>query len=240
MRVDDQPAYVLHSRAWRESSLLLECLTPEHGRVGLLARGARAERSRLRGLLQPLQPLVLGWRGSGELPSLTRAEACAGPVTLAGEGLLAAMYLNELVLRLSARGEAHSHLFAHYALCLARLAGPEPQAWTLRRFERDFLADLGYALVLDHATDSDEPLHADADYAYVPDSGPQAWQAHPGSLRISGAALLALGRDELPTPSQAVELRRLMRGVLQHQLGGGSLNAWTLHGGLPKREGIGN
>lgn len=234
MRVDGQPALVLHARAYRETSLLLECLTPDHGRIGLVARGVRRERSRLpRGLLQPLQPLLLGWAGAGDLVTLTHAEASAGPLRLHGERLYSAMYLNELILRLCARGDPHGELFGHYCLCLQRLADGEPEGWTLRRFERDLLMVLGYGLVLDRDCETGAGLDAAGDYAYVIDAGPQAWRGDAQAMRISGAALLALHRDEMPSASLGTELRRLMRALLQHQLGGGTLNAWALHGASP-------
>ena len=229
MHVADEPALILHARAYRETSLLLECLTPTHGRVGLIARGVRRERSRLpRGLLQPLQPLLLAWTGRGELATMTRAEASAAPFPLAGERIYSAMYLNELVLRLCARGDPHSDLFEHYLQCLQRLSTAEPEAWTLRRFERDLMIDLGYGLVLDRDIESGQPLQASGDYVYVIDGGPRPWAGNADDLRVSGAALLALARDEMPSPAQASELRRLMRALLRHQLGGGSLNAWSM------------
>lgn len=229
MRVEAQPALVLHARSYRETSLLLECLSRDHGRIGLVARGVRREKSRLpRGLLQPLQPLNLGWVGNGELATLTSAEASAGPLPLRGERLYSAMYLNELVLRLCARGDPHGELFTHYLMCLQRLADGEPEGWTLRRFERDLLDVLGYGIVLDRECRSGADLDADAEYVYVPDAGPQVWRGENGGFRISGAALRALHADVMPGPEHCAELRRLMRMLLQHQLGGASLNAWAL------------
>ena len=152
MRIEQQPAYVLHARAYRETSLLLEVFTRDHGRMGVVARGVRRERSRIpRGVLQPLQPLLLDWNAAGDLGSLVGAEAASTPLVLSGEALLSAIYLNELVLRMSGRGDPHPAAFAAYADCLARLAIGAGIGWTLRRFERDLLADLGYALLLDRS-----------------------------------------------------------------------------------------
>lgn len=229
MHVDAEPALILHARAYRETSLLLECLTPRHGRVGMIARGVRRERSRMpRGLLQPLQPLQLSWTGNGELVTMIRAEATAAPFAMAGDRIYSAMYLNELVLRLCARGDPHSDLFDHYVECLQRLSSTELEGWTLRRFERDLMIDLGYGLVLDRDIDSGLVLEPNYDYSYIVDSGPRRWQGNRDDLKISGQALLALARDQKPSPERCVELRRLMRILLQHQLGGGSLNAWTM------------
>src|SRR5437899_2271040 len=106
MRVEGQPAFILHGRPYRETSLLLECLTRDHGRVGLVARGVRRERARIpRALLQPLTPIQLGWTGSGELGTLVQVDAVAAGFDLHGDALLCALYLNELVLRLVTRAD---------------------------------------------------------------------------------------------------------------------------------------
>lgn len=236
MRVEQQPAYVLHARPYRETSLLLEAFTRDHGRVGLVARGVRRERSRWpRGLLQPLQPLLLGWVARGELGTLHAAEAASAPMRLSGEGLFAAMYVNELVLRLSERADAHPRAFALYAQCLARLheAGDAGgAAWSLRRFERDFLAELGYGLALSQAADG-AALDADAEYLYDPDSGALPWHGGSRFPCVGGAALLALGGEEMPRMEYLAQLRALMRGVVRH-LVGGELQSWSLARRAPR------
>lgn len=229
MRVEAQPAYVLHARAYRETSLLLECLSLEHGRVGLVARGVRRERSRFsRAILQPLQPLRLSWMGNGELFALTLAEAVGAAHAVSAQRLVSAMYVNELVLRLSARADPHSGLFEHYVACLDGLATGESEAWTLRRFERDLLADLGYGLVLEQDIESGRRVDAESSYAYVMDAGPRPWRGQADGLMIPGVALLALARDEMPDAECARILRLLMRQLLQNQLGGGLLRAWSM------------
>ncbi|HEU4665314.1 MAG TPA: DNA repair protein RecO [Dokdonella sp.] len=226
MRVEQQPGYILHARPYRETSLLLDVFSRDHGRAGLVARGVRRERSRLpRGVLQPLQPLLLDWVTRGDLGTLIAADVASAPFALAGDALLAAMYLNELVLRLCARNDAHPLAFAAYAQCLDRLAGTDPPGWTLRRFERELLADLGYALVLDR-TASGDALAPQQEYAYDPEAGARAVDRDSRLTRVSGAALLALGADRMPDPAQRLQLRRLMRSVIRHHLGG-ELNAWT-------------
>lgn len=227
MRVDQQPAYILHARAYRETSLLLDVLSRDHGRVGLVARGVRRERSRLpRGVLQPLQPLLIDWVARGELGALVAAEAASAPFALAGDRLFSAMYVNELVMRLCARNDAHPLSFAAYAQCLDRLGGAEPTGWTLRRFERELLADLGYALVLDRDAEG-KALLLQCDYVYDPEAGARVAGEGSRGLRVSGAALLAYGADRMPDGPGQAQLRRLMRGVIRHHLGGGELNAWT-------------
>lgn len=227
MRLEQQPAFILHVRPYRETSLLIEAFTRDHGRIGLVARGVRRERSRLpRGLLQPLQPLLLDWVARGELATLTGAEMASTPFSLSGDALLAAIYVNELVLRLSGRNDAHGAAFAAYAQCLARLADDAGIGWTLRRFERDFFSDLGYGLALVQTADG-EPVVEERDYAYDPDSGCGEWYAGSSFPRVSGAALLALDRDDCPSPDHLSQLRSLVRAVVRH-LVGGDLKAWAL------------
>ncbi len=227
MRIDQQPAFILHARPYRETSLLIEAFSRDFGRVGLVARGVRRERSRLpRGLLQPFQPLLLNWIARGELGSLTGAEAASRPLRLAGDVLFAAIYVNELVLRLSERNDPHDNAFAAYSQCLGRLADDSGIAWSLRRFERDFLADLGYALALTHTVDG-QPLQAQGDYQYDPEAGASPWRDGSAWPRVCGAALLALGRDECPADEQLAQLRRLFRTTIRH-LVGGDLNVWAL------------
>jgi len=225
MRVEKQPAYLLHARAYRETSLLLEAFTRDHGRIGLVARGVRRERSRWpRGVLQPLQPLLLGWVAQGELGTLTTADAASAPLALRGDDLIVAMYVNELVLRLSQRADAHPRAFALYAQCLARLGEGDDAAWSLRRFERDLLGELGYGLALS-VTAHGEPVDAAVDYAYDPDAGALPWRSGSHFPRVAGAALIALDRDERPPVEHLAQLRVLMRGVVRH-LVGGELQSW--------------
>ena len=233
MRVEQQPAYLLHARAYRETSLLLEAFTRDHGRVGLVARGVRRERSRWpRGVLQPLQPLLLGWVAQGELGTLTAVDAASTPLPLRGDDLVAAMYVNELVLRLSQRADAHPRAFAMYAQCLARLGEGSDTAWSLRRFERDLLGELGYGLALGMDAHG-EPIEAGAEYLYDPDAGALPWHGGSRFTRVAGAALLALDRDEKPTSEHLAQLRTLMRGVVRH-LVGGELQSWSFARRAPR------
>jgi len=232
MRVEQQPGFVLHARAWRETSLLLEVLSRDFGRVGLVARGVRSARSRTpRALLQPLAPLNLGWSGQGELATLTAVESAGPPLALAGEAVLCGLYLNELVIRLLPRDDPHPEVFSTYAQALERLRGGErTHAWALRRFERDLLADLGYGLILEHAADSDVPLDPAGVYAYRLDAGPIPWRGAADGLKLRGTALLALAADQQPDAEDLTALRRLLRALIAHHLDGPDLRAWTMLG----------
>jgi DNA repair protein RecO (recombination protein O) len=236
MRLEQQPAYVLHARPYRETSLLLECLTRDHGRLGVVARGVRSERARLRrAQLEPFQPLALDLLLRGELASLAGAEVVGTPSRLAGDQGVAGLYLNELVVRLTARQDAQPALFDTYAQTLARLAAGEPAGWTLRRFERDLLEAIGYGLQLRHEGDSEEALQAQAHYRYDVEQGPLRCTAGaPHAVR--GADLIALVDDRMPDRAGLAALRRLMRDVIRYHLGGGELRAWRVLAGVqPQR-----
>lgn len=227
MRLDQLPAFVLHARPYRETSLLLECLTRDYGRVGVVARGVRGGRGRIqRTHLEPFQPLLLDLMMRGELATLRGVEPAGAVNRLAGEVLLSGLYANELVVRLCERQDPHPELFDTYARTLQRLTAGESVPWTLRRFERDLLAAVGYALVLDVEADTGEALDPDADYRYVPEQGACRAQRMEPALR--GADLLALAADTMPGAAGLAALRRMMREVLGFHLGGAELRAWRL------------
>lgn len=232
MRVLDQPAFVLHVRPWRETSLLVEALTRDHGRVGLVARGVSGpKRHVLRAALQPLQYLCIDYLPCGELARLLQAEALDAAPLLHGDALLAAFYVNELWLRLTPRNDAAPLAFALYGRVRAELAAGGSLAWTLRRGERDLLAVLGYGLALDRDADGD-PVQAASRYRLEPAQGPvRDRQRAAGS--VSGAALLALAHDCEPAPELLAELRPALRSVLASHLPGG-LKSWELLGEMQR------
>jgi len=225
---EPQPAWILHSRPYRETSLLVEAFTLHSGRVGFIARGVRGPRAQpLRAALQPLQAVLLGLRGRGELLMLASAEIRDGALALAGRSLLSAFYINELLLRLLPRQQPQPGLFWRYALCINSLADEASLAWNLRRFERDLLQALGYALPLaaDAASGADlDPLQR---YRLDPERG--AIPVMPGAAdAVSGAALLALAQDEPPPAELLAELRPLMRRMIRWRLGGVELRSWRI------------
>jgi DNA repair protein RecO (recombination protein O) len=163
-RTEQEPAFVLHSYPYKESSLIVEAFTRHRGRVGLLARGARRPRSAIRGTLLAFHPLRLSWSASAELGTLITAEWAGGQPALSGLALMCGFYLNELLLRLLPREDAHEALFDAYAAAVARLgAGEEPSA-LLRAFELRMLRELGYAPPLDRDAGSGTPVRPDERY----------------------------------------------------------------------------
>jgi len=229
MRVLGQPAIVLHATRWRESSLLLELFTHEHGRVGMVARGVQgAKKQPLRAALQPLQRIRVDYLQRGELAQLRHAEASGHAPALIGDALLAGFYLSELALRLLPRNDAHPQLFLRFADALDELSDTPSLAWTLRRFERDLLEALGYAIDLQHDADA-APLDASGRYRIDPEHG--AYRVSDSSDRpgaIAGGALLALAEDTMPSDAQLREQRIALRMLIAHHLGSRGLRSWGL------------
>jgi DNA repair protein RecO (recombination protein O) len=227
---DDEPAYVLHSYPFKETSLVVEAFCCNFGRLGLVARGARRPKSSLRGLLMAFQPLSLSWAGRAELRTLHRADWLAGHAQLAGSSLMCGFYLNELLLKLVAREDPHQGLYAAYEEALDGLrAGTTPPGWVLRRFEQKLLRELGYGMLLDHDADG-EPIQATASYTYLLEHGPSMLSdASPvPPVELSGKTLLNMAADDYSDPLALQQSRALMRFVLNHYLGGQVLHTRQL------------
>lgn len=235
MRYQQEPAFVLHTRRWRETSLLVEVLSAEHGRIGLLARGVQGpKRHALRAALQPLQSIRFDAKQTGELAQLASAEAVDVAPQLQGDAALAAFYVNELCLRLAPRQAPQPELHAVYAVVRERLRHAEPLAWTMRRFERDLLDAIGVGP--DYSTCSEGgPVDPAARYRLDAEQGPCRMRSErPGDRRsgATGLALLALAADTMPTPENLSSLRLPLRAVLLHHLGGRGLKSWEMLGEL--------
>ena len=222
MRLSSQLAYILHKRAFRESSQILEVFTRDHGRVCLMSRGSRSQKSRSRGVLQAYRPLLLGWQGRGDMPTLCEIDSAAiKPPQIEGKALLSALYLNELLMHLLHRHDVHQNLFGHYHETLYALTENPALEVVLRRFEKNLLNDIGFGLNLSHDADSGEAVDAGADYLYHLEHGPvrrASGQVSGSTPSVSGAALIAFEHDRL-LPAHAAEIKALMRYVLQHHLG---------------------
>jgi len=220
-RVEMEQAYVLHRRPYRESSLLLEAISREHGRIGLVARGARGPRARWRGCLQPFQPLFLSWSGRGTLRTLGSAEPAAPPLALSGTRLLSAWYLNELLLAFTTRGDPHADLFVHYAAALSGLQDLDEPETPLRRFELALLGEVGYGLNLEADARSGLPLEPQRRYTYVADTGALAAveEPPPPDYTYSGAQLRRIAAGDFDGDGDLAAAKRLLRSVLAHYLG---------------------
>ncbi|MSQ50481.1 MAG: DNA repair protein RecO [Betaproteobacteria bacterium] len=217
--------YVLHSYPYKETSLLVEVFTRIQGRITLVARSARRPRSAMRGTLMAFQPLSLAWMGKGEVKTLTKAEWLGGVSLLRGEALLCGFYLNELLLRLLAREDAHESLFDRYSDAMRSLSSGIAPAPILRRFEKALLRELGYALLLDRDAATGAQIDPERYYTYDPEKGPLPANGADGDLAISGRTLVSLARDEFDDARILNEARSLMRGLIDHRLEARPLNS---------------
>jgi DNA repair protein RecO (recombination protein O) len=234
-RIVDETAFVLHSYPYKETSLIVDALTRGHGRVALVARGAKRPRSALRGTLLAFQPLSIGWirskpravsgsQAGGDLRSLTRAEWLGGLRPLRGEALMSGFYLNELVQKLLARDDPHERLFDAYVDALVALGDERPAEPTLRNFEVVLLREAGYALHAAQAIDGDA-IDPSRRYRYLPERGPmlaegRADSGTDGDAVVAGKTLLDIERDDYGDPVTLSQSKRLMRFLLQHHLSG--------------------
>jgi DNA repair protein RecO (recombination protein O) len=209
-----QPAYVLHSRSYKESSSLVDLLTPL-GRTRAVLRGARGKAG---SMVRPFIPLELELRGRGELKTVARLEAAGIPNMLHADALFSGLYLNELLIRLLPAEDAHPALFQHYAATLPLLAASQPLEPLLRAFEWRLLEELGYGFSL--AEDLvGQPVEAQRLYRLVPDAGLEVvTELQPGVF--NGGDLLAMADTQWGTPGVLAAAKRLMRQALAPHLGG--------------------
>jgi len=229
-KVLEQPGFILHDYAYRETSLIIEIFTKKYGRLSLIAKGAKRPYSHLRGILHHFQPLALSWSGLPQLRTLTRAEWVGGLPPLAGKCLLYGFYLNELLLKFCAREDPYETLFQNYVIALTQLssagtthASPEP---ILRHFEHQLLIATGQTAALDWCTDQADTVIPGKIYIYHPERGiclsqgyyPDYWP------RIIGQTLIDIMHNNYTSTVTLSQSKQLMRFILQHHLQGKTLN----------------
>ncbi|MGE0968702.1 DNA repair protein RecO (plasmid) [Klebsiella sp. WOUb02] len=223
-----QRAFVLHSRPWSETSLMLDVFTEESGRVRLVAKGARSKRSSLKGALQPFTPLLLRFGGRGEVKTLRSAEAVSLALPLSGIALYSGLYVNELLARVLEHETRFSELFFDYLHCLQALAGasgsPEP---ALRRFELALLGHLGYGVDFLHCAGSGEAVSDTMTYRYREEKGFIASLVIDNSS-FTGHHLKALASREFPDSDALRAAKRFTRIALKPYLGGKPLKSREL------------
>lgn len=240
-RVSDEPAFVLHSYDWSESSLILEVFCRRQGRVALVAKGAKKPTSNFRPVLLPLQPLLLTYTlsgdGTADIHTLKGAEWVGGHVMPTGDALLSGMYLNELLLRLLARADAHTALFDAYAGVVRVLASEHGDALepVLRSFELLLLREIGLLPSLDAETMTFEPLRTGTRYILVAEGGLRAASsgdrvALPGSGWTALQAALDTGYTATlrACAPVAAELKPQLRALLQYHCGSPTLRTRQL------------
>lgn len=235
MRISLNPSFILHQRPYRETSLLLDVLTRDHGRIALIARGVKQTRSPLRPLLQCFYPLLLSWQGKNELMTLHQAEPAGLPLHLQGECLLSGFYLNELLVRLLQKHDPHPQLYTIYHETLLKLQGNELNQQHLRLFEKKLLEELGYGFQFDKTVPDGQTVKAEHYYRFFPDEGFRQCAEHDdvtSTLVFSGKSLIALAQETLNDTETLRDAKRLMRITLSQLLGNKTLNSRKLFKGV--------
>ena len=223
-RVSGQPGFVLHSYPYKETSLIVEVFARDHGRIPLIAKGAKRPHSMLRGVLQTFQPLQLAWSGKSEVRTLVTAEWVGGMLPLERSALLCGFYLNELLVKLLARDDPHPVLFDRYVAALNQLAHDEPATIVLRQFELALLKETGIAGSLGEQAQSGAPVEPDGYYVVEPEHGPRQARASDTAPVVSGKTLLDMERGDYADPVTQQQSKFLMRHLLAYHLGGVPLN----------------
>ena len=219
MRVELNPCYILHNRSYRETSLILDVFSRRHGRIGLVAKGARKQKNDKRALLQPGRKISIAWTMRRDLGTMTQVEPCQGNQPYGAGGTLTVFYINELLVKLLHRHEPHPELFDAYEEAIGRLIDTSTEQITLRVFEKRLLEALGYGLVLSSDTEGNA-IKAEQKYHYLLEQGPVLRDMPDGSgMRISGRTLTALAEEKLGDDHVLAEAKQLMRMALGNLLG---------------------
>ncbi|MBE2896096.1 DNA repair protein RecO [Pasteurellaceae bacterium HPA106] len=223
-----QRGFVLHRSPYNESSLLVSLFTECHGRLSVLAKGARSKRSHLKSLLQPFTPLLLRFSGKGDLKLLTKAEAAALALPLENTALFSGFYVNELLSRVIEPNTAYPQLFEDYLTCLTALcqAGDQVEPH-LRCFEFKLLNALGYGVDFTHCVGSGKPIDPDMFYQYQPEKGFIA-SLLDNQMRFKGEALLHFAQLNFDSVETRQAAKRFTRMVLKPYLGAQPLKSREL------------
>ena len=218
-----QAVYVLHTYPFKETSLVVELFSQQFGRIAAVAKGARRPHSAMRGMLQSFQMLSGAWSGKNELKTLHSLDWNAGLALIKGEALMCGFYMNELLLRLLPKEDAHENLFEYYANSLQTLSNGADLATTLRRFELKLLQEMGYAVPL-LQDENDMAIEADKTYRYEAEFGACDLKAvnivmRKNGVHLSGKTMLDMARDNYADSATQSQSKQLMRYLIAHYLG---------------------
>ncbi len=223
-RITGQPGFVLHSYPYKETSLIVDVFSRDHGRIPVVAKGAKRPNSRLRGVLQTFQPLSLSWSGKAEMRTLIDAEWVGGMLPLEKSALLCGFYLNELLVKLLARDDAHPALFDHYVAALNELAHEQPAPIVLRKFERALLKETGVATDFTVCKSTGDAIDPGQTYVVDPENGPRIAHVADRWPSVAGKTLLDMEQQNYDDAVTQAQSKTLMRFLLAHHLGGVPLN----------------
>ena len=228
MNTELTPAFVLHQRPYRETSLLLDVFSQQYGRVSLVAKGVRSKKRSQSGILQLYQPLLLSWLGRGELHTLTAVEVDKPRYVLRENAALCGLYINELMVKLLPSNIPEVDLFTAYQDVLLGLQQADNTEIQLRLFEKRLLSCLGYGLVLDREIETDQLIDENGRYIYRADAGLYHWNEGLNETSISGRSLQHLILERDFDKQSLAEIKQLMRSVIHFYLGGKPLQSREL------------
>ena len=220
--------FVLHRREYSETSLLVDFFTEDHGRITLLAKGARRPRSPLKAVLQPFTPLLLRWTGKGDLKTLTKAESASLALPMNTYALYSGFYVNEILCRILENHTAYPELFQHYFSCMVKLASQSDQLeQTLRTFEFQLLQAVGYGLNFTHCAATGEPVDPKMTYQFYENEGFIASLLKNNNTFL-GRDLLAFDALDFQAKETQQAAKRFTRIALKRFLGNAPLKSREL------------
>jgi DNA repair protein RecO (recombination protein O) len=219
--VNLQPAYIIQHRKFRETSLILDVLTRDFGRISLLAKSVRTAKSKTVGLLQPFIPLVISYFGKADLKTLTAVELKSPFNILNGTAIYSGFYINELIGIFLHKDDPHPEVFNHYGECVSALSDQSKLQAALRNFELDLITNAGYGLQFEYDFKNNLAVAALKKYHFDVEQGPI--EATDGFY--SGKALQAMSRRDFSEPQVLFEAKCLMRNVIDVYLKGKQLKS---------------
>jgi DNA repair protein RecO (recombination protein O) len=234
-RIQLTPGYILHHRPYRDTSRILEIVTREHGRLTVFARGVRGPKAKLASLLQPFQMLLFSWTGRGEAAQLTGAESAQAAPPLPPACLMAAFYLNELLMKLTTRHDPLPLLFDTYHAALEGLRHGAPLEPQLRVFEKRLLEALGYGLDLSAEAHTGKRIEPDEYYHFRPEQGLVATVADAAGALV-GHSVIGLANEHLSGERELEDAKRLLQAALAQCLEGRPLATRTVARAVARRE----
>jgi len=223
-RVLGQPAFILHSYPYKETSLIVDVFSRQYGRIALLAKGAKRPHSQLRGALQTFQPLTLTWSGKSDLQTLTAAEWVGGMPPLEKNALLCGFYLNELLIKLLQRDDPQPLLFDEYVTTINQLAHIEPVPILLRKFELNLLKTAGVVNDLSFCIDQRSRVVPDSLYVVDPESGTRLASDNESRFTVHGKTLIDMQAADYADFNTQTQSKLLMRALLAHHLHGNPIH----------------
>ena len=224
---ENEIVYVLHTYPFKETSLIVEIFSKVHGRISIVAKGARRPRSLVRGMLQSFQSLQATWSGQGEMKTLHSIDWCDALLQIEGDALICGFYINELLMRLLPKEDPHEKLFDFYHQTMELLSMKNHLSVTLRRFELKLLQELGYELPLLN-DENGEPIKPNKIYNYEVAYGPSETKNSSEGVSLTGKTLIDMAADDYKDPTTEMQSKQLMRYLIGHYIGEKPLNSKKL------------